>query len=110
MFRVLRQAVSMRVALIGATLLGVLIALAMAASPALHERLHPDFGRHDPGEHHECLATLLAAGGCDDASHVSPTLEFLATRFEAAPIDPSRHVASPYLSFRILEHAPPRRA
>src|SRR5207237_2151214 len=78
-----------------------LCALAVASSPRLHEKLH----RVD--RHHECAATLLAKGNCEqaDAPQVSPTIEnaplgraFLSPRYElAVALVPSS----------ILEHGPP---
>ncbi|HXA09861.1 MAG TPA: hypothetical protein VNW28_07745, partial [Chthoniobacterales bacterium] len=40
-----------------------LFALALAASPQLHQRLHADAGSPD----HECAATLIAAGKYEQA-------------------------------------------
>ncbi|HEV7404803.1 MAG TPA: hypothetical protein VGO11_17810 [Chthoniobacteraceae bacterium] len=94
-------------ALIGATLAGFLLALLMAASPALHERLHHD-ADHDQ---HECLAKVLHAGGASDDAPAPPTLAaFVAELFEVAPVDASRVAEALFLDCGILEHAPPRRA
>ena len=86
-------------------LTGFVMALWLAASPGAHEQVHHD----DGGGQHECLATALHAGACDDASPVQALASFIATLFEAAPPDESRAADSLFLSFRILEHAPPRR-
>ena len=106
MFKAARHAGKLRLALIGAVLAGFVLAFVLAASPELHERLHHD----DGGGHHECLATALHAGACDDAAPAQALASFIATLFEVAPPDDSRAAESLFLSFRILEHAPPRRA
>jgi hypothetical protein len=95
-----------RFALLGAALAGFVLALVLAAAPALHEQLHGDAG-HVP---HECLATVLHAGGCDDAAPAPTLASFVATLFEVAPLEYAREPGSLFLSHRILEHAPPRRA
>lgn len=106
MCKTIRHAGMLRLALIGATLAGFVLAFVLAASPELHERLHHE----DGGKHHECLATALHAGACDDAAPAQALASFIATLCEAAPPGESRAADSLFLSFRILEHAPPRRA
>ena len=106
MLHALRQGKIPRLALCSAVLAGFVLALLMAASPELHERLHHD----DDHGHHACLATVLHAGGCDDTAPAPTLASFVATLFEIAPLDRSRKAESLFLSFRILEHAPPRRA
>ena len=107
MLKALRHAGYGRLALVGATLAGFLLALLLAASPELHERLHHDADHDD----HECLATVLHAGGACDDTLPPPTLaSYLAELFEPAPVDGSRVVAALFLDCGILEHAPPRRA
>ena len=96
----------LRLALIGAVLTGFVLAFVLAASPELHERLHHD----EDGEHHECLATVLHAGACDDAAPAQALASFIATLFAVLPVGETRAADSLFLSFRILEHAPPRRA
>jgi hypothetical protein len=95
-----------RFALVYALLAGMVLALMMAVSPQLHDKLHHD----ESDEHHECLATVLHAGGCDDAAPASILAGFVATFFEITSLDRSVAAESLFLSFRILEHAPPRRA
>jgi hypothetical protein len=75
----------------------------LAASPQLHAVAH-DFGG---SEQHQCLATVLQNGGCDNVQTTPVILAFVTTRFEAAFSDSSRTVESLFLSCRILEHAPP---
>ena len=80
-----------------------LLAMAMAASPDLHERLHSDAGHDD----HDCAAKLLAAGSCDAGTEAvvaaSPSLALevdLADRRES-------QVAASHWFTGVLEHAPP---
>jgi len=82
--------------------------LLLAASPKLHERLHHD--ADDEHAHHECLATVLHAGGCDDTTPPPSLTGATIPVFDIPLLDRSRPAPSLYLSFRILEHAPPRRA
>src|SRR6184192_3491738 len=65
--------------------ISVLVALTLASSPPLHEKLHK------PSSQHECAATLIASGNCEHAtsSQLVPKLEnapnspaFLAKRFQ----------------------------
>jgi hypothetical protein len=95
-----------RLVLCGAVLAAFLLTLLMAVSPELHDKLHHDAD----GDHHECLVTALHAGACDDAAPVPALASFIATLFEAKLPDETRAADSLFLSFRILEHAPPRRA
>ena len=55
MLKSFRHAGIFRLALVGAVLAGFVLALALAASPELHERLHHAAGH----EEHQCLATLI---------------------------------------------------
>lgn len=103
-----RHAAVFRLALVGAVLAGFVLALTLAASPELHERLH-HHDDHDGHEQHECLAKTFTSGGCEDMQ-VAPTLVgFVAVLFATVPEDHSRAVASAFLACGILEHAPPRR-
>ena len=106
MRKAVRHLEILRLALIGATLAGFVIALWLAASPEAHEDMH---GGDEHG-HHECLATALHAGACDDAAPAQALASFIATLFAMVPPGESRAADSLFLSFRILEHAPPRRA
>ena len=92
-----------RLALVGTLLVGFVLALALAASPELHHRTHHDADQQE----HQCLATTIGGGGCEDAG-VAPTFAaFVAMLFEVAPPDYSHAVGSLFLSCRVLEHAPP---
>jgi len=82
-------------------LVAFLVALTLASSPQLHEKLHK------PSSQHECAATLIASGNCEHATspQLVPKLEnapnspaFLAKRFQFV-------VAS--VPSSIQEHAPP---
>jgi hypothetical protein len=93
-----RAAVS--VGLIGA----FLFAIALSASPQLHERFHSDANQAQ----HECSVTLIAAGNYD---HAAPAPIFVRPNLVSqispvAALCPT-WVASPFLSASIFEHAPP---
>jgi hypothetical protein len=79
-------------------------ALALAASPSLHDWAHGHGG--DRGEH-VCVATLLASGICD-APTITPLLVGTAEFVEvgAVPVR-SDEVASLFLIGSPLEHGPP---
>lgn len=79
-------------------------ALALAASPQLHEWLHGDACHHDD---HECAATLIATGGCD-APNVVPVV-VVAPLIMAAALLPQTDFEVPnlFLIGRSLEHGPP---
>src|SRR5450432_3865841 len=85
-----------------------LLAVALTASPLLHERLHHDASN----EHHECLATMLLSGG-SDGSAVAPVI---SATFDLPPVFaflaklPSFEVVSIFLGAHVFEHAPPRLA
>jgi hypothetical protein len=98
-----------RLAFFCAALAGFVIALVLACAPGLHERLHGD-AEHEQHVPHECLATIIHSGGCDAAAHAPTLAAVIATLFEVTPLDSSRAAESLFLSFRILEHAPPQRA
>jgi len=79
-------------------------ALALSASPQLHQRIHADGNRTD----HTCAITLIATGSYDHASHPplvsapAPTIHF-----SKIPALTSQWVESPFLGACIFEHAPP---
>ncbi|MBA3273683.1 MAG: hypothetical protein H0T11_07405 [Chthoniobacterales bacterium] len=80
----------------------MLLAIAVAAAPRLHDALHPNSGTS-----HECAATLLNGGSFDHAA-----CEPAWTPPEKAPGAPSFRVGSrpiivAALEFCRLEHAPP---
>lgn len=79
-------------------------ALALAATPELHEWAHGGPAHH---EEHECAATLIAAGACD-APIVTPfaipvPIEF---QIETLPLR-ARIVASVFRGTRPPERGPP---
>jgi hypothetical protein len=86
--------------------LGFFWALALSASPQLHQRVHPDANRVE----HSCAVTMIASGSYNHAAH--PPLV-------SAPIPPVQFstilalipcwVQSPFLGACIFEHAPPAR-
>ena len=97
-----RHAGIFRLALVGVLLAGFVLALALAASPELHERIHHDADQQE----HQCLATTIG-GGCEDAL-VAPTLAgFVAVLFAVVPEDHSRAAEAQFLSCCVFEHAPP---
>jgi hypothetical protein len=79
-------------------------ALALSASPQLHQRVHPDAGRAE----HNCVATMIASGSYDHAAHppiVSAPAP--AIQFSKLPVLTPCWVQSPFLGACIFEHAPP---
>jgi hypothetical protein len=83
-----------------------LYALALSASPQLHQRVHADANRIE----HNCAATMIASGSYDHASH--PPLvsaDALVPQFSKIPALTSCWVQSPFLGACIFEHAPPAR-
>src|SRR5438046_892422 len=93
----------LRIALFGAALAGFIFAMLLAGSPGLHEWAH-----HDSGDtQHECLATVLHSGACDEATPAPVTVVMGEGPTEAAPEVRSGVALSLFLSCRILEHAPP---
>ncbi len=82
-------------------------ALALSASPQLHQRVHKDANRVE----HSCAATMIASGSYDHAAHppvVSAPVPVI--HFSKIPALTPRWVESPFLGARIFEHAPPARA
>ena len=82
-------------------------ALALSASPQLHQRVHKDANRVE----HNCAATLIASGSYDHAGHpplVSAPVPVI--HFSKIPALTPQWVESPFLGARIFEHAPPARA
>lgn len=106
----LRRAPFLCLALFSAVLAGFAFGLVLEASPRLHEWAHHHHhdSRGDDGD--DCLVTTLAAGGYEAAAPAPVLVHFLAELCEVAPVDRSREVQSLFLGFRLLEHAPPRRA
>lgn len=82
-------------------------ALALSASPQLHQRVHPDAGRAE----HNCAATMIASGNYNHAAHpllVSAPVPVI--HFSKIPALTPQWVESPFLGACIFEHAPPARA
>jgi len=82
--------------------LGFFWALALSASPQLHQRVHPDSNRAE----HNCVATMIASGSYDHAAHPP----FRAIQFSEIPALTPCWVQSLFLGACIFEHAPPTRA
>jgi hypothetical protein len=82
-------------------------ALALSASPQLHQRIHKDANRVE----HNCAATMIASGSYDHAAH-PPLISapFPASQFSKIPALTPCWVQSPFLGACIFEHAPPFRA
>src|SRR5438132_11802469 len=83
---------------------GFLWALALGASPQLHQRVHKDANRVE----HNCAATMIASGSYDHAAH-APLVSAPATavQFSEIPVRNPLWVLSPFLSACVFQHAPP---
>jgi hypothetical protein len=81
-------------------------ALALSASPQLHQRVHKDAGRVE----HNCAVTMITSGSYDHAVQ-SPLVDAPATavQFSKIPALTPCWVQSPFLGACIFEHAPPAR-
>ena len=81
-------------------------AVALNASPQLHQRVHPDANRVE----HNCAVTMIASGSYDHAANV-PLLSapLPAIQFSEIPALTPCWVQSPFLGAHIFEHAPPAR-
>ncbi len=88
------------------SVVSLLLALAMAASPELHKHLHGDADHDD----HECAATLLLDGAFEDAAPAGAiefkieaplVLAYLLARPSGEGIRPL------FLVNGVLEHGPP---
>src|SRR5438874_5518782 len=85
---------------------GFLWALALSASPQLHQRVHADANRVE----HNCAATMIASGNYDHVAHpplISAPVP--STQFSTIPALTPCWVQSPFLGACIFEHAPPVR-
>jgi hypothetical protein len=81
-------------------------ALALSASPQLHQRVHPDANRAE----HNCAATMIASGSYNHAAHVPlVSAPVPAVHFSKIPALTPQWVESPFLGACIFEHAPPAR-
>jgi hypothetical protein len=79
-------------------------ALALSASPQLHQRVHADANRVE----HNCAVTMIASGSYDHAVHpplVSTPVP--PVHFSKIPALTPQWVESPFLGARVFEHAPP---
>jgi len=82
-------------------------ALALSASPQLHQRIHKDANRVE----HSCAATMIASGSYDHAAHVPlVSAPVPVIHFSKIPALTPQWVESPFLGACIFEHAPPARA
>jgi hypothetical protein len=82
-------------------------ALALSASPELHQRFHPDASRVE----HACAVTMIASGSYNQVSQ--PPLVSLPVPIIQLSENPAlipQWVESPFLGARIFEHAPPARS
>jgi hypothetical protein len=85
---------------------GFLWALALSASPRLHEWTHADANRVE----HSCAATMIASGNYNHTAH-PPLVSGPApsVQFSKIPALTPQWVESPFLGACIFEHAPPAR-
>jgi hypothetical protein len=82
-------------------------ALALSASPLLHQRVHKDANRVE----HNCAATMIASGTYDHAAHAPLVSAPVPTvQFSKIPALTPQWVESPFLGACIFEHAPPARS
>jgi hypothetical protein len=79
-------------------------ALALSASPQLHQHFHTDANRVE----HSCAATMIASGNYNHAAH-PPLVSAPApsVHFSKIPALTAQWVESPFLGACIFEHAPP---
>jgi hypothetical protein len=81
-------------------------ALALSASPQLHQRVHKDANRVE----HNCAVTMIASGSYNHAAHVPlVSAPIPAFQFSKIPVLTPCWVQSPFLGACIFEHAPPAR-
>ena len=91
----------------GATVLllaaAIVLMLGLSVAPNLHERLHPT-----AASLHECAVTLIASGSCHyTAAAPLVNAPAAAAQFSRNSVLNWIWVATPFLSARIFEHAPP---
>jgi len=81
-------------------------ALALSASPQLHQRVHPDANRAE----HNCAATMIASGSYNYSAHAPlVSAPVPVVHFSKIPALTPQWVESPFLGACIFEHAPPVR-
>ncbi len=78
-------------------------ALALSASPQLHQRVHKDANRVE----HTCAATMITSGSYNHAAHPLVGAPALVIHFSKIPALTPQWVESPFLGACIFEHAPP---
>ena len=104
MSRIARSTNRKRAFVAGFISVAFLWAVALSASPYLHQRVHPDANR--PG--HSCVVTMVATGGYDHATQ--PPLvgapDFI-DQFGGVPALTSTWVKPLFLNAHIFAHAPP---
>lgn len=79
-------------------------ALALSASPELHQRVHPDANHTE----HSCAVTMVASGSYNYSVHlpfVSAPVQ--AVQFSKIPALTPEWVESLFLKAHIFAHAPP---
>jgi hypothetical protein len=83
----------------------LLIVVALAASPQLHQLFHHDAD----GSEHECAVTVMVSGGSDDSpvAQVFDGNAILPVAPDFQPETRSRDVVPLFLSAHVFEHAPP---
>jgi hypothetical protein len=81
----------------------IVLVLALAAAPNLHERLHPTTAAL-----HECAVTLIASGSCHHTA-AAPVVITPATAVQFPAISPLNPIwiAAVFLGAHIFAHAPP---
>ena len=86
--------------------IGFFWALALSASPQLHQLVHPDANRAE----HSCAATLIATGSYEHTADppVASQAQFTYDFYELAALT-STWVRPLFLGAHIFAHAPPAR-
>ena len=103
MFRTASIARGFRASVVCALLAHLVLVLAMAASPALHDTIHDGAGHAD----HLCAVTLFASGGVEDGAAPVLAPEFARLEMPDAVRVDGAEVAAVFLAGAVLEHAPP---
>jgi hypothetical protein len=81
---------------------GLLSVLALSAMPQWHELIHSDA----KAPRHECAVTLASSGNYQQPAPLI-TVAVPILQFCFVPVLRPVWVASPFISARLLEHAPP---
>jgi hypothetical protein len=101
----LRETKGWQYALVCLLISHLLVVVALAASPHLHQLFHHDADHSS----HECVVTLMISGG-SDGSPAHQILEagiILPAAFNFSLETPSLDVAPLFLTAHVFEHAPP---